>query len=113
MNVGRELGDWHRPNTGRSSRLAQRCNGAALIAVAAIGVYSMFGETVKKQTGAMAAALAGALKRMGILNRQHAPVRTLSQGQRRPSVARWRMRATDTANALSTCAPKASMSRSW
>jgi heme exporter protein A len=29
------------------------------------------------------AALAGALKRMGILNRQHAPVRTLSQGQRR------------------------------
>jgi Flp pilus assembly pilin Flp len=31
----------------------------ALIAVAAIGVYSMFGETVKKQTGAMAAALAG------------------------------------------------------
>lgn len=31
----------------------------ALIAVAAIGVYSMFGDTVKKQTGAMAAALAG------------------------------------------------------
>jgi Flp pilus assembly pilin Flp len=31
----------------------------ALIAVAAIGVYSMFGETVKKQTGSMAAALAG------------------------------------------------------
>ena len=30
-----------------------------------------------------AAALGGALKRMGILNRQHAPVRTLSQGQRR------------------------------
>lgn len=30
-----------------------------------------------------AAALTGALKRMGILNRQHAPVRTLSQGQRR------------------------------
>lgn len=31
----------------------------ALIAVAAIGVYSMFGETVKTQTGTMAAALAG------------------------------------------------------
>ncbi|MFG6412613.1 Flp family type IVb pilin [Roseateles sp. DC23W] len=31
----------------------------ALIAVAAIGVYSMFGETVKNQTGAMAAALGG------------------------------------------------------
>jgi heme exporter protein A len=29
------------------------------------------------------ASLAAALKRMGILNRQHAPVRTLSQGQRR------------------------------
>jgi Flp pilus assembly pilin Flp len=31
----------------------------ALIAVAAIGVYSMFGETVKKQTGAMSASLGG------------------------------------------------------
>ena len=33
--------------------------GALLLLVGAIGVYSMFGETVKKQTGAMAAALAG------------------------------------------------------
>ena len=31
----------------------------ALIAVAAIGVYSLFGDVVKKQTGAMAAGLAG------------------------------------------------------
>jgi Flp pilus assembly pilin Flp len=31
----------------------------ALIAVAAIGVYTMFGDVVKKQTGAMAAGLAG------------------------------------------------------
>ncbi|MBA4178116.1 MAG: cytochrome c biogenesis heme-transporting ATPase CcmA [Leptothrix sp. (in: Bacteria)] len=29
------------------------------------------------------AQIAGALKRMGVANRQHAPVRTLSQGQRR------------------------------
>ncbi len=31
----------------------------ALIAVAAIGVYNLFGKTVRNQTGAMAAALAG------------------------------------------------------
>jgi hypothetical protein len=31
----------------------------ALSAVAAIGGYPMFGETVKKQTGSMAAALSG------------------------------------------------------
>ena len=31
----------------------------ALIAIAAIGVYSLFGDVVKKQTGAMAAGLAG------------------------------------------------------
>jgi type IV pilus assembly protein PilA len=31
----------------------------ALIAIAAIGVYSMFGNIVKAQTGAMAAELAG------------------------------------------------------
>lgn len=50
----------------KTSRAQQRGQGmteyiiiVALIAVAAIGVYSMFGETVKKQTGSMAAALAG------------------------------------------------------
>lgn len=50
----------------RSNRAGARGQGmteyiiiVALIAVAAIGVYSMFGETVKKQTGSMAAALAG------------------------------------------------------
>jgi Flp pilus assembly pilin Flp len=46
----------------------------ALIAVAAIGVYSMFGETVKRQTGSMAAALGGDNKNAVQMNKDAAKV---------------------------------------
>lgn len=39
----------------------------AQIAVAAIGVYKLFGKTVRNQTGAMAAALAGDKKQSAFL----------------------------------------------
>ncbi|MCK9382142.1 MAG: hypothetical protein M0P95_13910 [Sulfuritalea sp.] len=52
--------------TKLQSRLTQRGQGmteyiiiVALIAVAAIGVYSYFGQTIKGQTAGMAAEMAG------------------------------------------------------
>lgn len=49
----------HSKRLARGQGMTEYIIIVALIAVAAIGVYSMFGETVKKQTGSMAAALAG------------------------------------------------------
>jgi len=49
----------HSKRLARGQGMTEYIIIVALIAVAAIGVYSMFGDTVKKQTGAMAAALAG------------------------------------------------------
>lgn len=66
--------EWFMPNRGSAAlRLTQRGQGmteyiiiVALVAVAAIGVYQFFGQTVRGQTAGIAAEIAGQSAQAGI-----------------------------------------------
>ena len=57
--------DWNCKKRVRGQGMTEYIIIVALIAVAAIGVYSFFGKTVRNQTAAMAAALGGANQEAG------------------------------------------------